>query len=341
MFRDPCMREARVCSSLEASKAKENEKILDKIIPMNEQVDPYATDGDDDVSYQPSPKKAKRPGIEKRGKQKTRKNNKRKILSKEDRVQRLKNKTLSGYLRQKSTTPITEPIQSAATKSVQSADLSVGNSQPNYDHFFTEVSTRSVLQHDMFNSSASASKTTSNTEQGNVSMDCMGGSRSASYSEQKNDSILESTDIRSKNSAVDLINSSSDRLKGLERNRETQQRSQNESTVDTSQVSNHTMMKLLEHVEKLTESVESLRRQVARVEAKGVLNQRSPRSSSESENEHALYDIDSSLASYGLPLRKYEDTNDFNSKLKEAAFRQKIVSNLKEKLIEFELNLIT
>lgn len=101
------------------------------------------------------------------------------------------------------------------------------------------------------------------------------------------------------------------------------------------------MMKLLEHVEKLTESVESLRRQVARVEAKGVLNQRSPRSSSESENEQALYDIDSSLASYGLSIRKYEDTNDFNSKLKEATFRQKIVGNSKKKLIEFELNLIT
>lgn len=100
---------------------------------------------------------------------------------------------------------------------------------------------------------------------------------------------------------------------------------------DETNSSTDLLLSLLARMEKMDETLQLLRRQVARMEAKSMIHHSSGgppahASSMKTGDENIFLDYQSTLQTEGLPIRDTEGVDVLENKLKDPSYRQRLVS---------------
>lgn len=324
------------------------EKYLDKIVPTTN--DPF-DDGDDDldVDYiQPSPKKLKAvEAVDNLEQRKKRPKGTNKKLTPKERIERLKrktnfvvkhqyNKTNAETLVNVTTISLQSETDSPANRnSVEKQSLIESRKQTNHDSFFNN-----------FDSNANENDHTNFPPSKMIQMNNFpsnGIEHRDAYVEQSITDFMQKPSLikSNKNGACNFnefdANANGNRRKNPgEMSTEKKQCRDKNANSSTANISKHLFDQQSVHIDirKMLESfigkfgelhteVLALRKQLARVEAKMIQN---PRESQSSQSDDTVFlDYEQSLAQEGLPVKSIDGVNSLERKLKDAAYRQRLV----------------
>lgn len=286
------LRGARVASSLKESMNAERERRLDEIIPLEENDDPYRVDdNDEDETYKPSPKKRKVDIVSEKLKKPKQKNPKQ--LTRQQRLERLKNKTVQ-YDRRKASSKDDSRTQNSITKSTVTGISSVNKETPTTSNAPTRSNT--ILE-------------------------------TSTISNSNHDSFFHTDSTQTQNREQYFEINQPENQNCLLRSHTTEQHL---GTVDEVQTASNMpiLSTILARMDKLSESFELLRRQVARVEAKSTYRP----SPGHMQNSHApgavidnYMDFNATLASEGIPVSTSKGVDDLENKLKDSLYHEKLV----------------
>lgn len=214
------------------------------------------------------------------------KTTKDRVLTPKERIMRLKNKTEKYEANKQSSNSVS--AENSAINKTATKGLH------NYDAFFVGVQSTSVNNSNLDPGKANSS--TSNTSV-TILQEEVTNSEAISLS-HKMDSICE--------------------LSTTERFKES-------SNMENSQMA-RMLLSLVAKVEQLTDEVHSMRRQMARMEAKSTLNSTENGASRIMDREESVFlNYDASLLAEGLPVRNVDDVERLETKLKQQPYRQKLV----------------
>lgn len=290
------IRGAKIAGSMNALKRKANEAKLDELVPMNETKDPFEMDGenDRDIDYVPSPKKVNS----------TQKHNpkllvRRKPLTPQERIARL-NKKMSKKSDKKRTAN-TLPQNIVENGERVSLNLHGDSSIEVSD----KLSYSSNNNHDRY------------FETENDSADVL---LTPACSQQEMETM--SNDIfneENENSVVEVLPESANMQSKVAR--------------DSRSIfsENDMYLSLSEKIDAMRAELQSIRKQVTRMEARSVMNGECRRSANSlDEIVDDLSSFESKLSEEGLPIGNVDGVIAFETKLKQSSFdsmpyRQKLV----------------
>lgn len=321
------VRGARIVSNLKKSMNKEREKKLDAIIPMEEDSDPYKVDdNDEDEIYKPSPKKRK-VDISKKQRNKTLQNRKTK-LTRQERLERLKSKTSMYNLLENG--PLEKQVQNSASKSeVSRTSTNEKTATNDNQNAIFSTKTTSQAETSISNSTCTEVSQTPANEQTtpNVNHDAFFGGAL--------DTIIHNSQYESEGHrlyAGTTNKNESQHIFGMRSQSIEQEFGSDHNDIQTASNA-PILLSILAKMEKLSESFELLRRQVARVEAKSTFHHNPSSGGQHMENAHApsigidaYLDYNASLATEGLPISTCEGVDALENKLQNQSYRQGLVS---------------
>lgn len=297
-------RGAKVVSNMNALKRKKNEVELDKLIPMNEQNDPFDMDGenDRDLDYVPSPKKAKKP----QSSQKPTDSNKK--LSPQERIARLKRKTERENVSKRAVNSLSQknveksgdvPSNLQSDSIIEVIDSPPGPlSSGNHDHFF-EMAKPIEVDNSL---SKSANSRQDVARRNTTANDEFTAATQNSFIE-----ILPESAHKHSNVTTDFRNGFSDY---------------------------DIYLSLSEKIDGMCAELKSLRKQVTRMEAKCIINGEHRRATSSlHEVMDELSSFESQLSEEGLPIKNVDSVIALETRLKQSSFcsmpyRQKLVRDI-------------